>query len=333
MLPLDGVLGAAGSNERVWHIPALGARTGSLAVYLAFRQLGPGLGPWERSRHTRAGRRSGGSIMGQDLFSLAGQVALVTGGSRGLGLQMAHALGHRVFATAGSDEKCAACVRLGAERAINYRSEDFVDVVRAVTDGLDIGLLVFNAGANETRNPRFVETAEGALKRHGARIKAAADFLRDKNEYLESEVEKRTRENTPYALMDQREAAALFPVGHPYHHPTIGSMEDLDAASLQDVRDFFAAWYAPNNAVLTVVGDIDEAGIVAAVERFFGGIAANEALPNHPDLTLGAPLGGEVRKTVKITMSCDHRAIDGAVGARFLQTLRRMIENPLMLVY
>ena len=43
--------------------------------------------------------------------------------------------------------------------------------------------------------------------------------------------------------------------------------------------------------------------------------------------------GFEVRKTVKITMSCDHRAIDGAVGARFLQTLRRMIENPLMLVY
>ncbi len=52
-------------------------------------------------------------------------------------------------------------------------------------------------------------------------------------------------------------------------------MEDLDAASLQDVRDFFATWYAPNNAVLTVVGDIDEAEIAAAVERHFGGIAAN----------------------------------------------------------
>ena len=106
-------------------------------------------------------------------------------------------------------------------------------------------------------------------------------------------------DNQPYGTAYLELLALAYPPGHPYHHPTIGSMEDLDAASLQDVRDFFAAWYAPNNAVLTVVGDIDEAGIVAAVERFFGGIAANEALPNHPDLTLGAPLGGEVRKTVK----------------------------------
>jgi zinc protease len=76
-------------------------------------------------------------------------------------------------------------------------------------------------------------------------------------------------------------------------------MEDLDAASLQDVRDFFSTWYAPNNAVLTVVGDIDEAQIVAAVERHFGEIPANPALPPHPDLAIVAPLVGEIRKTVK----------------------------------
>jgi len=106
-------------------------------------------------------------------------------------------------------------------------------------------------------------------------------------------------DNQPYGTAYLELLALAYPKGHPYHHPTIGSMEDLDAASLQDVRDFFSTWYAPNNAVLTVVGDIDEEQIVAAVERYFGGIPANLTLPQHPDLTIATPLGGEVRKTVK----------------------------------
>lgn len=67
-----------------------------------------------------------------------GETLLVQGGSSGIGvtaIQLATALGHRVFATAGSDEKCRACEALGAERAINYRSEDFSDVVKALTGG------------------------------------------------------------------------------------------------------------------------------------------------------------------------------------------------------
>jgi NADPH2:quinone reductase len=67
-----------------------------------------------------------------------GETLLVQGGSSGIGvtaIQMATALGHRVFATAGSDDKCRACETLGAERGINYRSEDFVDVVKSLTDG------------------------------------------------------------------------------------------------------------------------------------------------------------------------------------------------------
>ena len=106
-------------------------------------------------------------------------------------------------------------------------------------------------------------------------------------------------DNQPYGTAYLELLALAYPKGHPYHHPTIGSMEDLDAASLEDVRNFFATWYAPNNAVLTVVGDIDEAEIAAAVERHFGGIAANPALPSHPALTISTPLGGEIRKTVK----------------------------------
>jgi len=68
----------------------------------------------------------------------AGESLLVQGGSSGIGvtaIQMATALGHRVFATAGTDDKCRACETLGAERGINYRSEDFVEVVKSLTDG------------------------------------------------------------------------------------------------------------------------------------------------------------------------------------------------------
>lgn len=68
----------------------------------------------------------------------AGEILLVHGGSSGIGtaaIQIARALGARVFVTAGNEEKCRACEKLGAERAINYRSEDFVEIVRQATDG------------------------------------------------------------------------------------------------------------------------------------------------------------------------------------------------------
>ena len=68
----------------------------------------------------------------------AGETLLVQGGSSGIGvtaIQMAAALGHRVFVTAGTDDKCRACEQLGAERGINYRTEDFVEVVKSLTGG------------------------------------------------------------------------------------------------------------------------------------------------------------------------------------------------------
>jgi NADPH:quinone reductase len=73
----------------------------------------------------------------------ANETLLVQGGSSGIGvtaIQMAHALGFRVFATAGSDDKCRACEQLGADRAINYRTEDFVEVIKALTNdrGVDV---------------------------------------------------------------------------------------------------------------------------------------------------------------------------------------------------
>ena len=68
-------------------------------------------------------------------------------------------------------------------------------------------------------------------------------------------------DNRPYGSWNEKLQAHLFPPEHPYHHTTIGSMEDLDAASVEDVSEFFRTYYAPNNAVLTVVGDVDPAAV------------------------------------------------------------------------
>jgi NADPH2:quinone reductase len=80
-----------------------------------------------------------------------GETLLVQGGSSGIGvtaIQLAKAMGHTVFATAGSDEKCRACEALGADRAINYRTEDFVDVVKAATGGKGVDVILDMVGGD-----------------------------------------------------------------------------------------------------------------------------------------------------------------------------------------
>ena len=64
----------------------------------------------------------------------------------------------------------------------------------------------------------------------------------------------------------------LYPEGHPYHIPTIGKHEDIDAANLEDVKDFFKQWYVPNNASLSIAGDFEPAEAKALVEKYFGDI-------------------------------------------------------------
>lgn len=88
-------------------------------------------------------------------------------------------------------------------------------------------------------------------------------------------------DNRPYGSFYEKLMAAVFPPGHPYHHTPIGSMEDLDAASLDDVQSFFRTWYVPNNAVLTVAGDVDEQPVIDMVERYFDPIEPNEELPTY----------------------------------------------------
>jgi zinc protease len=106
-------------------------------------------------------------------------------------------------------------------------------------------------------------------------------------------------DNQPYGDWDERLQAMMYPPDHPYHHSVIGSMEDLDAAGLEDIEQFFRTYYAPNNAVLSLVGDFEPARARELVERYFGPIPRGPAVPPIPGTTaLPAVLGEEVRATV-----------------------------------
>ncbi|WP_394129855.1 M16 family metallopeptidase [Shewanella maritima] len=81
-------------------------------------------------------------------------------------------------------------------------------------------------------------------------------------------------DNRPYGRMNERFNQALYPEGHPYSWPVIGWPEDLERASLTDVKHFFQRWYGPNNATLTIGGDFDEAQALAWVKQYFAEIPA-----------------------------------------------------------
>lgn len=94
--------------------------------------------------------------------------------------------------------------------------------------------------------------------------------------------EKREGENRPLGLTEEATLKALFPAGHPYAHDTIGSMADLNAASLADVQSWFRANYGPNNAVLVLAGDIDVATARQLVSKYFGAIARGPEVKRLP---------------------------------------------------
>ncbi len=94
--------------------------------------------------------------------------------------------------------------------------------------------------------------------------------------------EKRMGDNNPMGLTQYATLEALFPPGHPYRHSTIGSMADLAAASMSDVRSWFRNNYGPNNAVLVLAGDIDVATARPMVERYFGAIPRGPEIKRFP---------------------------------------------------
>ncbi len=107
--------------------------------------------------------------------------------------------------------------------------------------------------------------------------------------------EKRQDENQPYAVSDELITRATYPADHPYGHTVIGSMDDLSAARLEDVKDWFRTYYGPSNAILVLAGDITPAEARAKVEKYFGDIPPGPPV-SHPKVWIGKRTG-EQRET------------------------------------
>jgi len=95
--------------------------------------------------------------------------------------------------------------------------------------------------------------------------------------------EKRQGQNRPYGKVDELIAYSTYPEGHPYSWQTIGSMEDLNAASLEDVKDWFRAYYGAANAVVVIAGDVTAADAKAKVEKYFGDIPSGPVIRRQED--------------------------------------------------
>jgi zinc protease len=102
-------------------------------------------------------------------------------------------------------------------------------------------------------------------------------------------------EARPYGVAELVLQEQLWPEGHPYHHPVIGSAADIEAAQLDDVKRFFAKWYVPSNAILSIVGDVDTAQAQALAKRYFGWIPS----PRRPEHPVAPPLPKRDQPIVK----------------------------------
>ena len=97
-------------------------------------------------------------------------------------------------------------------------------------------------------------------------------------------------DNRPYGLLRERVAEALYPAGHPYSWQTIGYLEDLDRVNVNDLKAFFLRWYGPNNATITIGGDINETETLTLIQKYFGVIPKGPEvqMPEKPSFALEA---------------------------------------------
>jgi zinc protease len=129
--------------------------------------------------------------------------------------------------------------------------------------------------------------------------------------------EKRQADNQPYGLAYYSILEGLFPEDHPYRHSPIGSMADLQAASLEDVKTWFRSYYGPNNAIIALAGDIDVATAKRLMERYFGKIPAGPETkwPDAPVPTLAAPASKTMQDRVATTRLYRVWAVPGMTDA------------------
>ncbi len=145
-----------------------------------------------------------------------------------------------------------------------------------------------NVPANALELPLFLES-----DRMGFLVDAMSPAKVDGQRDVVKNERRQSYENRPYGKVADVLPGALFPEGHPYSWPVIGSMADLSAASYQDVVDFFRKWYGPANASLVVAGDVTTKEVRAEVEKWFGDIPRSE--PVEPLVPRPVLLKGEKR--------------------------------------
>ena len=109
--------------------------------------------------------------------------------------------------------------------------------------------------------------------------------------------EKRQYENEPFGMVDEYMTKAVYPANHPYSWTVIGSMEDLSAASLDDVKAWFRTYYGPNNAVLVVAGDVQTGEALEKVKEYFGGLPGNPPVARMQ--TFIARRSGTIRQSLQ----------------------------------
>jgi predicted Zn-dependent peptidase len=156
-----------------------------------------------------------------------------------------------------------------------------------------IGATDYNGTTYYDRTNYFETVPTGALARAmfmeadrmGHLLGAVTQGVLD-NQRAVVQNEKRQDDSRPGGLVQYALFSNLFPAGHPYHHTVIGSMADLDAASLADVKQWFHDKYGPNNAVVVVAGDVKPSEVKALAEKYFGPIPAGPV--NHPAMA-GVP--------------------------------------------
>ena len=179
----------------------------------------------------------------------------------------------------------------------NYNDDFFQAMER-------VGSTDMNGTTNEDRTNYFENTPTSALDmvlwlesdRMGHLLGAVVQARLDEQRGVVQN-EKRQGENQPYGRVYEIIAKATYPAAHPYSWTVIGSMEDLNAASLDDVKEWFKTYYGAANAVIVIAGDIDAQAAKAKVERYFGDIPAGPPLPKHQSWV--APRTGTQRATLQ----------------------------------
>ncbi len=188
-----------------------------------------------------------------------------------------------------------------------------------------IGATDYNGTTNTDRTNYFETVPAGALEREifmesdrmGHLLGAVTQGVLD-NQRGVVQNEKRQGDSRPGGLVQYQMFGNLFPEGHPYHHTVIGSMEDLDAASLADVKQWFRDKYGPNNAVLVVAGDVTLDQVRTLAEKYFGPIPAGPV--NHPAQasvpTLAAPKSIAMKDHVATTIIQRYWTVPGLLDKR-----------------